>query len=370
MRKIERRLSMNLGSEDGPLTPALSPKGEREPAGRRGGGSWSQCMRKIERRLSMNHWTRRKPGCGADSLSAVSPTGSRQEVIFPATGPIADCQSAIQQTASLRYEGRVQGFNAQFYRRNLSPGGVTRRWRLVTSSPTVVLALFLGVFSIGCNQTNRSQNDQAGTKVVEPVMVDNLEPRRDIQGGIIDAHDGCLQFFNGRFYLYGTAYGLSHNYELTNHSYRVYSSPDLGQWTNEGELLQGQPNGIYFRPYVVFNPKTRKYVLWYNWYGRNLEGQTGVAVSDAPTGPFTIVNPNVRLSHLHPGDGSLFVDDDGTGYYIYTAIGEGYTIRVRTAHAGLSGYHGRGERSFGVGRRGAAALPQGEYLLCLVRAAL
>jgi hypothetical protein len=28
--KNRRRLSMNLGSADGPLTPALSPKGERE----------------------------------------------------------------------------------------------------------------------------------------------------------------------------------------------------------------------------------------------------------------------------------------------------------------------------------------------------
>jgi len=223
-------------------------------------------------------------------------------------------------------------------------------WRLDTSSPTIALALLLGVFTIvwdsrslslrvvvalllgvftsGCNKTGQSQNDQSGAKGVETVMIDNREPRRDTQGEIIDAHDGCLQFFNGRFYLYGTAYGMSHNYELTNHSYCVYSSPDLGHWTYEGELLHGQPNGVYFRPYVVFNPKTRKYVLWYNWYARNWEGQTGAAVSDTPTGPFTVVNPNVQLSHLHPGDGSLFVDDDGTGYYIYTAIGEGYTVRV------------------------------------------
>lgn len=192
----------------------------------------------------------------------------------------------------------------------------------------VMLALFLVVLTTSCNQTNGAQNDQAGTNAIQTATVSNVEPRRDARGDIIDAHDGCLQFFNGRFYLYGTAYGLNLSYELTNHAYRVYSSPDLGRWTFEGELLHGQPNGVYFRPYVVFNPRTRKYLLWYNWYPEKWDGQTGAAVSDSPVGPFTIVNPNVRLAHAHPGDGSLFVDDDGTGYYIYTAIGEGYTVRV------------------------------------------
>ncbi len=96
-------LPMNLGSEDGPLTPALST----------------------------NHWTRRKPGCSADSLSAVSPTGSRQEIVFAASGPIADCQSAIQQTASLRYKGQVQGFSGRILRGMLFPkgGGCPQRLR-------------------------------------------------------------------------------------------------------------------------------------------------------------------------------------------------------------------------------------------------
>ena len=132
-----RALPMNLVSERGQLCPRepVSPYSRTKLSALLSvAGSWSQCMRKIERRLSMNHWTRRKPGCSADSLSAVSPTGSRQEVIFPASGPIADCQSAIQQTASLRYEGRVQGFNARFCRGNLSPIGGEREPSFVEHS--------------------------------------------------------------------------------------------------------------------------------------------------------------------------------------------------------------------------------------------
>ena len=102
----------------------------------------------------------------------------------------------------------------------------------------------------------------------------------------------------------------------------------MERWTYDGELLQGQPPGVYYRPYVVFNPNTHKYVLWYNWYPKLWEGQAGVAVSDTSVGPFKIVSGNVHLSEKNPGDGSLFVDDDGTGYYIYTAINKNHTVFV------------------------------------------
>ena len=190
-----------------------------------------------------------------------------------------------------------------------------------------LLAVSLVAFTVSCDKQRRSQDEESGTNTFRTVTINNVEPRRDVTGKIIDAHDGCLQFFQGRFYLYGTAYGSNDGYGMANR-YRVYSSPDLGQWTFEGELLKDRPTGVYYRPCVVFNPNTRKYVLWYNWYPKKWNGQAGVAISDSPVGPFTIVNPNVPLAHSNPGDGSLFVDNDGTGYFIYTAAGEGYTVRV------------------------------------------
>jgi len=161
------------------------------------------------------------------------------------------------------------------------------------------------------------------------IVIDDMEPRRDINDQIIDAHDGCLQFFNGRYYLYGTVYGETDGF--TNNSFHVYSSRDLQTWTLEGELLpKDRPNAIYYRPYVVFNPNTHKYVLWYNWYPDryNWVGHEGVAIGDTPVGPFTITNSDVHLAYPNNGDGSLFVDDDGTGYFIYTCIGENYTVHV------------------------------------------
>jgi len=175
--------------------------------------------------------------------------------------------------------------------------------------------LWLVILAVSCRERVRT------------VTIDNAAPRRDVNGQIIDAHDGCLQLFGGRFYLYGTAYGTNSGYTQANR-YRVYSSPDLEHWTLAGDLFPQQPAGVYYRPYVVYNSFTFKYVLWYNWNPDQWHGCAGVAISDRPTGPFTIVNTNVSLSSAHPGDGSLFVDDDGTAYYTYTATDQGYNVRV------------------------------------------
>ena len=194
-------------------------------------------------------------------------------------------------------------------------------WREISRyCQEAVLAGFLTVFTISCGLSS--------SKTQVTVSINNVEPRRDVNGEIIDAHDGCLQFFDGQFYLYGTAYGKTDGF--TNNDFRVYSSPDIQHWTFEGTLLKKRPNAIYFRPYVICNPKTHEYVLWYNWYSNAVQwiGHEGVAISKTPVGPFTIVNPDVHLAHPSPGDSSLFEDDDGTGYLIYTSINEGYTVRV------------------------------------------
>jgi len=52
--------------------------------------------------------------------------------------------------------------------------------------------------------------------------ISNRLPRRDTDGKIVDAHDGCLHKFGDRYYLYGTAYGFNKN-----NRYRCYSSVDL-----------------------------------------------------------------------------------------------------------------------------------------------
>lgn len=185
------------------------------------------------------------------------------------------------------------------------------------------MAGVLAIFLVSCSQGPPPEPLFTGT-----IKVDNEHPRRDVDGHIIDAHGGCIQIFNGRFYLYGTAYGTNLDSLDTRDYFVAYSSPDLQQWKLEGRLIPDQPQGIYTRPYVIYNSTTHKYVLWYNWFAKLWVGQAGVATSDSPTGPFTVVTPAAHVRGNCPGDGSLFKDDDGTAYYVYTSMNENYSVRV------------------------------------------
>ncbi len=159
--------------------------------------------------------------------------------------------------------------------------------------------------------------------------INNAVPRLDTEGRIVDAHDGCLHKFGDRFFLYGTAYGKTDGFVKTNH-YQCYSSSDLVAWKLEGDLFRNQnpPPGVYYRPYVIYNAKTGKYVLWYNWYPTLWDGQYGVATSDRPEGPFAIQNNNVAVARAKPGDLGLFVDDDAAAYLVYTSIADDHGISV------------------------------------------
>jgi hypothetical protein len=147
----------------------------------------------------------------------------------------------------------------------------------------------------------------------------------DIDGNILDAHGGPLfNLFGKRYYNYGVHYmdtdGFSHD-----QYYCCYSSPNLREWTFHGSILgKGFPRGHYFRPHVIYNAKTNKYVLWFLFYERyehEAPNQCikGVAVGDSPTGPFDVHQLHVELSRPLSGDHDLYLDDDEAAYLIYSA---------------------------------------------------
>ena len=153
------------------------------------------------------------------------------------------------------------------------------------------------------------------------IIVNNLKPRLDTDGNIIDAHDGRVARFGGKFYMYGTSYGNTSGYVRSNF-FQSYSSDDLMTWKKQSPLLINPPSGIYYRPHVIYNQKTKKYILWYNWYSKLWEGKFGVATADNPTGPFKIVNNDVKVFHSDKGVGDfgIFIDDDQIAYIAYNTI--------------------------------------------------
>jgi hypothetical protein len=150
--------------------------------------------------------------------------------------------------------------------------------------------------------------------------------RFDVDGNALDAHDGSLLRVGDVFYLYGTSYACGYGYRQNSDfcGFKAYSSPDLVHWTDRGYIVAPGACGYCFRPHVVFNAATGRFVLWADGGGRYL-----VATSPAPTGIFT-AQPDPVLAVGGAVDESLFVDSDGTGYVIHNTT-DGMAERGLTA---------------------------------------
>jgi len=155
-------------------------------------------------------------------------------------------------------------------------------------------------------------------------------------GDAIDAHDGEIAYFNGTYYLYGTSYGCGFEWghkDAPFCGFEVYSSKDMVNWTDWGQLFdastpvwQTRCNGnTYgcFRPHVIYNKKTKRYVLWINVYDNRVGYR--VFTAESPIGPFIeqtepklAVNNDAAMAGLNNGDHDTFVDDDGKAYLAYT----------------------------------------------------
>ncbi|MEO3404208.1 family 43 glycosylhydrolase [Mucilaginibacter sp. CAU 1740] len=158
----------------------------------------------------------------------------------------------------------------------------------------------------------------------------------DNLGNAVDAHDGEIALFNGVYYLYGTSYDCG--FEWGNKTapfcgFKTYSSTDLEHWTDRGFMFDaktpvwqtrcdGKTYGC-FRPHVIYNKKTKRYVLWINVYDNRVGYR--VFTSKTPVGPFAevkeptlAVNSDMPVAGLNNGDHDTFVDDDGTAYLAYT----------------------------------------------------
>lgn len=73
------------------------------------------------------------------------------------------------------------------------------------------------------------------------------------------------------------------------------------------------------RPKVIYNSKTNQYVMWMHIDdGNYTKASVGVAVSKSPTGPFTYLY-SMQPHGSDSRDMTLFKDDDGKAYLIYSA---------------------------------------------------
>ncbi len=249
---------------------------------------------------------------------------------------------------------------------------------------------------------------------VEAQALDEIRPGQewpDRKGEHINAHGGGLLFHEGKYYWYGEnrpARGFT-----TEVGVEVYSSSDLMNWEDEGVALAVSDEAghdiergcIMERPKVVRNPKTGKFVMLFHL---ELKGQgyaaarVGFAESDSPVGPFRFIRslrPNagkwpvdfsrrdirkakklkesdykewwtpewreairegLLLARDVPGgqmsrDMTVYVDDDGKAYHIYSAE-ENLTLNIAELTDDYLDYTGRYVRVAPGGQNEAPAI--------------
>ena len=123
----------------------------------------------------------------------------------------------------------------------------------------------------------------------------------DNQGLLINAHGGGVLFHGGVYYWFGEHKIEGEAGNAAHVGVHVYSSRDLYNWNDEGIALKvsDDPQSpivrgcILERPKVIFNPRTKTFVLWFHLEpkGAGYAGAlSGVAVADCVTGPYEFVS--------------------------------------------------------------------------------
>lgn len=178
----------------------------------------------------------------------------------------------------------------------------------------------------------------AGDPAAKPAEFKQLEVWRDTAGQPINAHGGGMLFHDGVYYWYGenkegrtwlpesTKAWEGYRVDIT--GIRCYSSTDLASWRDEGLVLKSTPDDaagdlhpskVCERPHVLFNPRTKKFVMWMHIDSEDYKAaRAGVAVADKPTGPFQYLG-SVRPEGQMSRDQTVFQDEDGKAYRIYSS---------------------------------------------------
>ncbi|MCC8146427.1 MAG: glycoside hydrolase family 43 protein [Bacteroidales bacterium] len=242
---------------------------------------------------------------------------------------------------------------------------------------------------------------------------------KDTDGVPINAHGGGVLFYNNTYYWFGEYKNEKNN--SAEHGVTCYKSTDLYDWENKGIVLEVDPVGsgseieagcIIERPKVIYNEKTRKFVMYFHLElkGKGYDAaRVGLAISDHVTGPYKYI----RSGRVNPGkwpanmttkqreskitssdvekwwtpewyaavnnglfirrdfptgqmsrDMTLFVDEDAKTYHIYSSE-ENLTLHIAELTDDYMDYTGNYIRIDPAGHNEAPALfkHQGKYFL-------
>ncbi len=231
----------------------------------------------------------------------------------------------------------------------------------------------------------------------------------DTDGNFINAHSAGILKHQDTYFWFGEIKGKGPSGAALK-GVSCYSSKDLYNWKNESIALKVmedttsllQSGCTIERPKVIYNAKTKKFVMWFH---HELKGKgyaaalAGCAVADVVTGPYTYLfskrinagkwpvgtskamkNDTIQEQYIKKGseewksaivnglllrrdfkggqmsrDMTLFVDDDKKGYLI-TASEDNQTLHLHELSKDYTGFTGKYYRIFPGGRNEGPAI--------------
>ncbi|GAB6007441.1 family 43 glycosylhydrolase [Dysgonomonas reticulitermitis] len=273
-----------------------------------------------------------------------------------------------------------------------------------------ILLLFITILLSG-SVCSAGKNQRKNAIYPGAVLPDN-------NGVHVNAHGGGILYHNDKYYWFG-----EHKGEHSSSAFvgvTCYSSGDLYNWKDEGVALSvsNDPNSdivsgcVLERPKVIYNEKTKKFVMYFHLElkGKGYEAaRVAIATSDKITGPYTYLKsyrPNaghwpINLTEAQRADTTtlinfaewwtpewrkatidgmfvrrdyeggqmsrdmtLYVDDDGKAYHIYSSE-ENLTIQLAELTDDYLGHTGKYIRIAPAGHNEAPSLfkKDGKYFM-------
>lgn len=171
-------------------------------------------------------------------------------------------------------------------------------------------------------------------------------PWLDTNAMRIEAHGGTMYYENGTYYWIGE--DKSHTAKkgkIWTWGVKCYSSRDLCSWKDEGHIVFPEPddskslfhpNRRLDRPHLIFNPATRKYVLWLKYCDKS---HFSVLTADHILGPYTLVEPFLQPGGFRCGDFDLAADETTGEAYLYFESNHDslHVVRLNSTYTGTEG---------------------------------
>ena len=193
--------------------------------------------------------------------------------------------------------------------------------------------------------------EQSGKEPVSASQTSNYQNPLPIALGdpyvLFDPSEG------GRYFMYGTGGGAKDGFV-------AYSSTDLVNWENEGQVYSGNTAGSWavdaFWAPEVYKVKDQYYMFYSaNWKENptnELENfRIGVAVADKPTGPFKEISDKPIFDPGYPIiDANVFFDPNGNAYLYYSRACYKHPVKSEVAEwARKKGWYDKIEESWVYG---------------------